>query len=585
MPHRSVMTPVLLLAACLAPADREPARPTVGIAIHVVEPPPSATPPATAAPEAPAGPPAMDPTQREAYEARRPKSILENQPWRTTTRAAIPGGEATLVDLQPNIGVWCVLSVTRDDGTADAWHLENPSGRVQPIRLVPEGLSIAGVPCPLWDGALDAARASGQAYGPLCDGRLAVRNPTEGHKTRLEWTTDFLRDHVWGGDEITNMVKETLYVDSQLVTGAVGDAVPVPVEAGSPKPARVAPGYEGRRIEPTDLGLPLDGPLAVGAWYPFAPTPGAWVSLVQAGLLADDIKDSPDVRRLSSNEAAAMVYTVAFDLSRFDLGYEVGTDHPRVDWSYRSRAPRLGLAGPDGFGSLDPLVRTGLLDPAWLPREAAVFVGGFKREHGAFRSGPLAKENEGSHYGFIEFGTELSRLQPGLATVYVDADGRVDMKTWTDADSTWSVRHARQNGVALVEPDENGVPRPGPFVRQWKEGNWSGSAEGELRTVRSGLCVQESDKGRFLLYSYFSGVTPSAMADVFMGYDCRYAMMLDINALEHTYLALRGDGDRAEHLVNGMEVLDYRRGKREYQRWVGYADNRDFFYVLKKAGR
>jgi hypothetical protein len=58
--------------------------------------------------------------------------------------------------------------------------------------------------------------------------------------------------------------------------------------------------------------------------------------------------------------------------------------------------------------------------------------------------------------------------------------------------------------------------------------------------VRGGVCSQSSDSRQFLVYAYFSSATPSAMARVFQGYQCRYAMQLDMNALEHTYLALYG---------------------------------------------
>ena len=60
----------------------------------------------------------------------------------------------------------------------------------------------------------------------------------------------------------------------------------------------------------------------------------------------------------------------------------------------------------------------------------STFAGGFKRLHGAFRSGALARVNSGSHYGFVEGGAVLSKLQPGLATLFALDDGSVGMKTW-----------------------------------------------------------------------------------------------------------------------------------------------------------
>ena len=148
------------------------------------------------------------------------------------------------------------------------------------------------------------------------------------------------------------------------------------------------------------------------------------------------------------------------------------------------------------------------------------------------------------------------------------------------------MRHARQNGVAVLETDPvTGVHRPGALVRDWAQGNWSGSVEGDQRTVRGGVCVQDSPAGRYLLYSYFSSATPSGMADVFMAYGCTYGMLLDMNALEHTYLALDVIEDGAltvHHLVKGMEVLDRVKAGQIYPRFVGAADSRDFFYLLRK---
>ena len=164
------------------------------------------------------------------------------------------------------------------------------------------------------------------------------------------------------------------------------------------------------------------------------------------------------------------------------------------------------------------------------------------------------------------------------------------MRTWTaaagDAEALASVVDARQNGVPILEPDPtSGEVRPGALLRSWGAGNWSGSQEGKLRTVRAGICLAETEATSYLLYGYFSSVTPSAMARVFGAYHCRYAMMTDINALEHTYLAAYPGppgARRVEHLVRGMSVLDKEAGGVVVPRFVGFADNRDFFYLLRR---
>ena len=60
-------------------------------------------------------------------------------------------------------------------------------------------------------------------------------------------------------------------------------------------------------------------------------------------------------------------------------------------------------------------------------------------------------------------------------------------------------------------------------------------------------------------------------------------MHLDMNALDHTYLAvyrLREGDFRVEHLIQGMDVLDRTANNQLLPRFLGYADNRDFFYLL-----
>src|SRR5690606_34342097 len=129
----------------------------------------------------------------------------------------------------------------------------------------------------------------------------------------------------------------------------------------------------------------------------------------------------------------------------------------------------------------------------------------------------------------------------GLATIAIDRYGKVIMKTWEDGDNeslTPELRHARQNGVAIIDGiDESGVPVPGALVNSWGAGNWSGSIDSKQRTLRAALCHQSTEAGDYLIYGYFSSATPNAMARVFQAYQCRYAVHLDMNALEHTYFA------------------------------------------------
>jgi hypothetical protein len=536
------------------------------------------------------------------------KSILDLQPDRLSEQVAITGpdgrsGTATLVDLAPNANAWFLLTLDWGGHGSASYHLENAEPADQQLELGQDGVAIAkegtNSTCALWTGtpsALQTAGASGLPYAPLCDARLYLRNRVEGHRTDLERMTDLLRDNVWGGDAIVGFVREHLFGDAYLESGTPGATARRPAEgAGAPAPAALGKAYQDSSIRPKDLGIAIKGAptgeMALGRWYPAAGIPGVYVGIMQPQAVAEDILQSYSdrVNRLDAVEAKALDYLVAFDLTELDLGFALGTDHPRVGWSPRPPAQERDdrLPGPDGIGSVAPLVTAGMVSPALASRTVATFTGGFKREHGAFKYGDFATRNHGSHYGFIEQGVVFSTLQPGLATIFVLDDGTVGMKTWSETDHQRlaEIRFARQNGVPLVEPDAtSGAPLPGALVARWGPGNWSGSANGELRSLRAGACLQETDERRFLIYGYFSTATPSAMARAFQAYHCSYAMLLDMNALEHTYLALyalRGDRLSVQHLITGMSEVDKSVDGQLVPRFIGFPDNRDFFYLTR----
>lgn len=556
------------------------------------------------------------------YQAQAPKSILELQPFRSTVRVELEphAGTATLVDLNPAVNVWFVLTLEVPGSDLDrSFHLENPLPREQRPRLAAapgvlriEGLK-AGAPCEIWRAdsrtpppgspaaaSIEEAARSGLPYAPLCGGRLYLRNPVKGHRTSLERITGFLRDHVYGGEKVITFVKERMYRDAFLEPGSertVGPCPP-PDPRSSDLPLAAATRAESARqcLMPGSLGLDVLGMepgFAAGRWYPVRDLEDVHVSVLTPGDLASAyLGEERHVNRLDATEAGALVYLVAFDLGEIEVRYALGTDHPRLDWSPRPPEPMRDarLPGPDGVGAPAPLVMNGLVSPSDVERTVATFAGGFKREHGAFRYGSLALVNQGSHYGFIQEGVILSKLQPGLATLLSRNDGSIEMKTWTASDnaSLESVRYARQNGVPLIEPDPSGAGVPGTLVNLWGAGNWSGSVDEALRTVRAGVCLQQTATRRFLIFGYFSAATPSAMARVFQAYRCRYAMQLDINALEHTYLALyvHRDGTQVvEHLVQGMNQCDSHTHSGLAPRFLAAPDDRDFFYLIRREHR
>jgi hypothetical protein len=545
-----------------------------------------------------------------------PKSIVDLQPYRQVSENRIESithgsGTVTLVNLNPTINVWYLLKVVWERGGESTYHLENPQPRAQNLVLDPKyPASLELVegsdrhPCNLFvNGAIDPLAEASRSHAPyasLCDGRLFLRNPVKGHLTRLEAEAEFVRNQVPGGEKVTVFFHHLLE-DSHRETAPPhtaadqGAATVGPATENAPLAALVDAKYADRVLTPSGLGLTLEnvhGDMRPGAWYTASDNPGVYVSLIEPQLIDAAILEShkATVNGLDSVEASSLCYLVAFDLDRFDLGYALGTEHPSVEWSEhiqpQMRDPRL--PGPDGIGTITPLVSPGLISPGSARVAVATFAGGFKRAHGAFKYGELATVNHGSHYGFVENGVTFSRLQPGLATVLVLDDGSVQMKTWEAADDRLlaRIRYARQNGVPVVEFDEHsGSTVPGHLVNQWGAGNWSGSEETKLRTMRAGAALQVTAKKRFLIYAVFSDATPSAMARVFQAYRCRYGLHLDMNALEHSYFALyrrRGSQLFVDYLIDGMREVDKINSGETVPRFLGYPDNRDFFFLIRR---
>ena len=100
------------------------------------------------------------------------------------------------------------------------------------------------------------------------------------------------------------------------------------------------------------------------------------------------------------------------------------------------------------------------------------------------------------------------------------------MKTWTGIGQRAPRAHQarapeRRTRLKPVTPRVTGpigcriaAPVPGSLVNNWGAGNWSGSEDEKLRTMRAGLALQTSHGKRFLIYAVFSDATPSAMARV-----------------------------------------------------------------------
>lgn len=539
--------------------------------------------------------------------------ILDLQADKTMQLATFGDATLELININPKVNLWHLLRYRASkSANPTTLHLELTEPGKTEIGLKENSVTgitlkardeanAAAKTCTLWESSpqelLDKVKGSERSFISLCAGAAYLRMPVTGARSTKESVVEFLRDNVWGGEKITTIVKETIYKDQYLATGVPVTSANSPetkARLDAPESAQVLESARQALLKTPDLGLSLkdnaSGEMHPGLWYESRLHPHVFVSVLSVEHLTPNILETHKKRlgKLDQTESKALGYFVAFDLAKLDLRFALGTEHPRVDWSDRARSQfrEKTNGGPDGLADIKPFVGSGMVRPDHARRVLASFAGGFKRSHSAFKWGPLALKNQSSHYGFLEGGTILSKLQPDLATIALNVNGEVSIMTWRDQTPQTSLVFARQNGVPLVEWDEN-MQRavPGLFVSQWAQGNWSGSAEGKQRTVRAGACLQESAKGRFLIYGYFSSVTPAAMAASFLGFDCRGAIHLDMNALEHTYMALyerQQTAIHSEHLIKGMEVLDRKINGVSVPRFVGFADNRDFFYLTEK---
>lgn len=522
--------------------------------------------------------------------------VLALQPFASSaTAATADGGSLRLIDL--NAGVHRSFLLERRDAAGaltGSAAIENTAPNRQQVRLGPDGLVVnrpdRRIACGLaTDDGRDLFAAADQPYAAFCQGALWRRATKPGWRTTQESVVQALRDSGAMGESVISFVKATIGRDeySEKATVSSGVILPPTEGGGEAAPLHARTGERRAPVDGERLGIALRGgsrALELGRWRASASQRGVFAGVMAPGETAPDLLASYGgrVNPLDDVERDALVYLMAFDLNRFELDFRVGSEHPRVGWSSRVDVAKDG-PGPDGFDQLNPLARVGMPPPDQLSRLVATFAGGFKREHGAFKGPGLGRSNNGSHYGFVENGVALSRPRPGLISLIGYADGSTDLKVWrAEDDQTLDrIRFVRQNGTPLIE---DGVPHP--YVRDWLLGNWSGSAQGQLRALRSGVCLQGEGANRFLIYAYFTTATPSAMARVFQAYQCRTAMHLDMNAPELTYAAVYGPSDvgvgvRAEHLNRAMAGSDPnpRQGQLKF---ATVTDNRDFFSVLRR---
>ena len=556
------------------------------------------------------------------------KTILDLQPYKTKeTQVLKDKTKIELINLNPNIGIWYLYRYKKTSSPSRiSYHLElpYPNMKISLSKEDPESIVIDSskdsYTCKLTDTEviekISQSNQTNNPYTSVCEGRVYIITKTSGRESTKEYVVDFLRKNIWGADTIAAFVKDVFFFDKYLVGSKsstmsgkkINHKKGFPIAAKTQDVSDIATDYLGISYykdnilqhplppkEDVDPDREPDDSTTVqaGQWYQSEFNPHVFVSVLKPSLVETSIlKSYPKlVNALDPVENEATSYFIAFDLKALDINFKLGTDHPSVEWSTRVKEELIdNPKGPDGIDSILPLISSGKVNPSLLPYMVATFTGGFKRNHSAFMWGNLATKNKGSHYGFMQEGVLFSTLNPELATIYMNRSGDVKMSSWTKDDNKLipKLKWARQNGVSLIESvDSAGLPVPGKYVKYWGAGNWSGSEQKKQRALRAGLCLQETKTSKFLIYGYFSSVTPNAMARLFQAYGCSYAMHLDMNALEHTYLALykidpASNSVTIEHLVQGMEVLDKENKGTIIPRFLGMSDNRDFFTITKR---
>ena len=499
-----------------------------------------------------------------------------------------------LTNLNSYINKWFILEIIKKQDSS-FFHLENTNKETtielyaQGFKLKPDAKSKISQQCKLWENKkFDITKVDLKSFKktfyPLCNNNLFIRlnKPSKTKLSMIEKTTSLLRKTEIGED-IINIFKPIM-VDMEAeadkgVLTAQTNVKHVIVRAHTP--AKIAmkdmDGYDVIS-ENHQLGIEIRDKNATnikfGKWYETKKHAGIFVSLFKPDLIDPVLFKTykNKVRKLTADEKDKLVYTVAYDLDKFSINYALGTKHPNINTHEKTYTSSEAAQRRN-------IVPIGSIPPYELQDAVGVFVGGFKSSHGRFKRGAL----KGKTYGYIENGVELESMSPGLATVYVSNEtGNIDILTWPHSREKQKalkkkILAARQNGSMLME---NSIP--GPYVNSWTHGNWSGDANGLGRSLRSGICIQNQNKKKFLLFMAFYSATPSSMARTMQAYSCKDAMHLDMNA--HMYLH---NAIFSYNAKNGYDVqylnteMLYPKTLKQH-RFIMDNNERDFFYIKSR---
>lgn len=488
----------------------------------------------------------------------------------------------SLTSLNKHINKWFILSIHGKDSINLHVHNRYPE---TPVSLTNNGLSFfkedqefTAHECRLWNKKSlkklkRQLKSFAETYLPLCEGRIYVRmkRPANTQLSLTESATNLLRKTEFG-ENFINTFKPYI-VSMMSESPSYGEKI-----------ANVAPSHQGKlldaplkaKMQVNDdmkyddehfIGIKLESnPKAIeyGNWYETKMHAGIFVGLFKPALIHPDVLkvDEQKANAITAEEKEMRIYMTAYDLDMYAPEYTIGTQEPKI-------------TKPELKGKVVPI---GSIPPYELSQSVGVFIGGFKTRHNTINHGP----NKGKTYGFIEKGVELAKMSPGLATAYLKNDGSFHVDKWPEntameRELSREVIAARQNGVMLIDDY-----KIGDYVNNWGYGNWSGSAERSLKTMRSGICIQEKDNKRFLLFMAFTAATPSTMAQTMQAFSCKTAMHLDMNAYMYMHSAIYSyepnKGYEVEYLNQHMK---YPKNIKRH-RYIMDNNSRDFFYLKRR---
>lgn len=411
-----------------------------------------------------------------------------------------------------------------------------------------------------WRAAVDPQRAK-VLRGPARAGRVRIPR-----RAFIAWAVDTVRNFSFVGADRIAWLEDLVFgmVDSaRRMSGAKVSLAEIKDEMDLPvirrRTTRIA-GWPPSPLRPI-LGERMKGE---GQWVevegPFLRTEPGMPSFLAATFVR------PDRERLFSR-----LYFIAWDPRRIDLRMVAGLRNP---------TSATGLRGPGVIARR----------PALLKRLVAAFNGGFQSTHGDF--------------GMMVNRKVYAPARPWGATVARLRDGSCGFGTWDGKlpfglNPEW-IDSFRQNLTALVED--------GKF-NPWQRGSWGGgtgffSGKGaKAHTWRSGLCLHKSG---YVMYALGNPIDGPTLGQAMTRVGCIYGMELDINVthvgMEYVHALGPDEKDppgadrfRTEKYfshtgkwvgVDGfryfMRVAIRGTGNMPFPRWTGRADEREFFYLVKR---